>query len=261
MSQIATPGRLTDPPTALSTAPAIAIRGLTLRFGGETLFENLDLDLEAGRFTVLLGASGVGKTTLLRIVAGLETPDGPGGSVRADDGRPLAGRIAWMAQQDLLCPWLDAAANVALGDRLRGRRPDRDRVAAMLASVGLDGRGGVMPAALSGGMRQRVALARTLYENRKVVLMDEPFSALDSPTRLRIQDLAADRLAGRTVLLITHDALEACRLADRLVVLAGRPARLIEHPVPPGPVPRRSDDAEVLAAQGALLERLAAGIG
>ena len=250
-----------SPQSSPQSSPSIALRGLCLRFGGETLFENLDLDLEAGRLTVLLGASGVGKTTLLRIVAGLEAPGGAGASVRAGDGMPLSGRIALMAQQDLLCPWLDAAANVALGARVRGQRPDRGRVAAMLDQVGLGGRGDVRPAALSGGMRQRVALARTLYEDRPVVLMDEPFSALDSPTRLRIQDLAAASLAGRTVLLITHDALEACRLADRLLVLAGRPARLHEHPVPPGPTPRPSDDAQVLGTQGALLRRLAAGIG
>ncbi|NNM56764.1 ATP-binding cassette domain-containing protein, partial [Acidocella sp.] len=109
---------------------------------------------------------------------------------------------------------------------------------------------------LSGGMRQRVALARTLYEDRPIVLMDEPFSALDSITRLRIQNLAAELLAGRTVLLITHDPLEACRLGHALFVLSGAPARLGAPLHVPGPPPRAADDIALLQTQGALMRTL-----
>jgi putative hydroxymethylpyrimidine transport system ATP-binding protein len=226
-----------------------------LALGGAPVLAPLSLEVEAGRTTVLLGPSGSGKSTLLRLAAGLiATP----GAVAAADGAPLAGRIAWMAQQDLLVPWRDALGNVLLGAHLRGERPDADRARALLAEVGLTpADAGKMPAALSGGMRQRVALARTLMEDRPVVLMDEPFAAVDAPTRHRLQDLAARMLAGRTVLLVTHDPLEALRLADRILLLQGHPATPIALPVPDGAPPRPARDPALLKAQGALLERLA----
>ena len=114
-----------------------------------------------------------------------------------------------MAQSDLLLPWLGALDNVLLGRRLRGERGGRRAARALLAEMGLAGSESLRPAALSGGMRQRVALARTLFEDRPIVLMDEPFAALDAITRTRLQDLAVARLGGRTVLLVTHDPLEA----------------------------------------------------
>jgi putative hydroxymethylpyrimidine transport system ATP-binding protein len=215
----------------------------------------MTLDVAGGRTTALLGPSGSGKSTLLRLAAGLLAAPG---AIAADDGQPLAGRIAWLAQQDLLVPWRDALGNVLLGAHLRGERPDAERARALLNEVGLtpaDSR--KMPAALSGGMRQRVALARTLMEDRPLVLMDEPFSAVDAPTRHRLQDLAARLLAGRTVLLVTHDPLEALRLADRILVLQGTPAVPVEIAVPDGSPPRPARDAMLLAAQAALLERLA----
>ncbi|MCZ8148122.1 MAG: ATP-binding cassette domain-containing protein [Roseomonas sp.] len=215
----------------------------------------MTLDVMGGRVTALLGPSGSGKSTLLRLAAGLLAAPG---AVAADDGLPLAGRIAWMAQQDLLVPWRDALGNVLLGQHLRGERPDAGRARALLAAVGLTpADSGKMPAALSGGMRQRVALARTLMEDRPVVLMDEPFSAVDAPTRHRLQELAARLLAGRTVLLVTHDPLEALRLADRILVLQGSPAAPAEVSVPAGAPPRPARDGALLAAQAALLERLA----
>ncbi len=201
--------------------PGIIVENLALRYAGASVFENLSFQVAPGQFVVLLGPSGVGKTSLLRIIAGLEIP--AEGSVRATDGEKLAGRVAYMGQQDLLFPWARVLENVMLGSRLRGERPDQARARNLLARVGLQGREGALPAELSGGMRQRAALARTLYERRPIVLMDEPFSALDSLTRARIQDLAAELLAGSTTLLITHDPLEACRLGHHLI-RAFRPA-------------------------------------
>ena len=237
-------------------SPGLAIRGLASRYGGTEVFADVSFEVPAGAFVALLGPSGVGKTTLLRILAGLAAASA--GSVAATDGTGLNGRIAYMAQQDLLLPWASARENVVLGARLRGETADVARGVEMLARVGLAGRALALPAQLSGGERQRVALARTLYEERPVVLLDEPFSALDALTRIKMQTLAARVLAGRTVLFITHDPLEACRLGAQVLVLAGAPARMAAPITLAGAAPRAVDDPAVLAAQAALLRRLAA---
>ncbi|MFN4088789.1 MAG: ABC transporter ATP-binding protein [Alphaproteobacteria bacterium] len=235
----------------------MTVRARRVAFGQTVLFEDLELALPGGSWTCLLGPSGVGKTTLLRMLAGL-IPHGRDLSVACSDGAPLEGRMAWMGQQDLLLPWLDVAENVLLGSRLRGERPPRERAAELLRAVGLGGNAADRPSALSGGMRQRAALVRTLVEDRPVVLMDEPFSAVDVVTRHELQTLAGRLLAGRTVLLVTHDPLEALRLGDRILVLAGRPVRLHEAPVPPGTRPRDVTDPRLLAEQAELLGLLAA---
>lgn len=235
-------------------APGIEVSGLSLHFGERTVFSDLNFSLAGGEWASLLGASGCGKTSLLRIIAGLAAPTG--GTVAASDGKPLANRLAWMGQRDLLYPWLTVRDNVALGARLRGEYINDDKVAELLISVGLADYADARPDALSGGMRQRAALARTLYEDRDVVLMDEPFSALDAITRTRIQTLAAELLVDRTVLLVTHDPLEACRLSHRLLVLAP-PAGINDTHVLSGQPPRRPDDPALLASQARLLHQLA----
>ena len=238
----------------MDTPPGILVENLALHYAGVTVFEGLNLEIAARKTTALLGPSGVGKTTLLRIIAGLEAP--ATGRVEATDGAPLAGRIAYMAQQDFLLPWASALRNVMLGATMRVQKAEPARALHLLERVGLAAQANALPGTLSGGMRQRVALARTLYEDRPIVLMDEPFSALDSITRLKIQNLAAELLAGRTVLLITHDPLEACRLGHALFVLAGTPARLGEPLHVPGPPPRAADDIALLQTQGALMRTL-----
>ncbi|QKP78752.1 ABC transporter ATP-binding protein [Methyloligella sp. GL2] len=238
----------------MSDCPAIYIRDLKLAYGGHVIFEGLDLDIEAGRFTTLLGTSGVGKSSLLKIVAGLQAPTG--GTIAASDGKPISHRIAYMGQQDLLFPWLSVVENVMLGSRLRGDRRDPDRAMHMLEQVGLADRRDALPSQLSGGMRQRTAIARTLYESRPIVLMDEPFSALDTFTRSKVQELAAETLAERTVLLITHDPLEACRLGHRLFVLSGSPAKLSPPISVPGCPPRSPEDLGLLETQAELMGTL-----
>jgi len=248
----------TDVPVAASGAvPGLVVEAAHLSYDGVTLFQNLTLDLRAGEWTGLLGDSGVGKSTLLRIAAGLDAGLGEY-AVHLEDGGAADGRVALMAQRDALLPWLSVLDNACLGSRLRGEPAAalREKASALLQQVGLGDYLEAMPATLSGGMRQRVALVRTLIEDRPIVLLDEPFAALDALNRHRMQDLSAEMLAGRTVLHVTHDPLEALRLCHRILMLEGRPARLREEPVPAGSPPRAADHHDVAERHGALLDRL-----
>jgi putative hydroxymethylpyrimidine transport system ATP-binding protein len=238
-------------------APTVHLHAASLDYAGAPVFAALDLTLPAGQTTCLLGPSGVGKTSLLHLVAGLLP--GAAGAAADEHGRTVQGRIAYLAQQDLLLPWLSTLDNVLIGSRLRGEAvipPVMRRAQDLLARVGLAGREGDRPGTLSGGMRQRVALARTLMEDRPIVLMDEPFSSLDAITRYDLQGLAAECLAGRTVLLVTHDPLEALRLGHRVLVMSGVPAALGEPQIPTGQPPRDPANAELLGLQANLLKTL-----
>ncbi|MEM1302755.1 MAG: ABC transporter ATP-binding protein [Pseudomonadota bacterium] len=223
---------------------------------GTPLFRGVTLDLRAGEWTCLLGVSGVGKSTILRLIADLPIHAEFDGTITADDGKPLAGRIAYMAQQDLLLPWATVAENVSIGDKLRGTRPDRSRRDDLLAKVGLTIHSAKKPSELSGGQRQRVALARTLYEGGDLVLLDEPFSALDARTRADMQDLAAELLRSKTVLLVTHDPTDAARLGHHIAVMTADGLNWSDPPT--GPIPRAIDSAETQQSQAALLKTLRA---
>ncbi len=237
------------------TAPGILLEG-SVAIDGEPLIPPIRLTAAAGRWTCLLGASGVGKSTILRLISGIADEATLNGTLNATDGVPLAGRVALMAQSDLLLPWLTVTQNVTLGARLRGTVPDARRAADLLNDVGLSAQADQSPATLSGGQRQRAALARTLMEDRPIVLLDEPFSALDARTRAQVQDLTAQLLAGKTVLMVTHDPAEAARLSDAILILG--PDSLRARPAPPGAPPRPVDDTQTLSAQGALLAELRA---
>ena len=227
----------------------VALSG-RVRIDGRALFPPIRLTLAAGKWTALLGDSGVGKSTLLRLLAGL--PIGGRFEGRIDNPLPAA----LMAQDPGLLPWLDVRQNATLGARLRGTRADRARLDEILARTGLQDHARKRPAELSGGQRQRVALARILMEDRPLVLLDEPFSALDMRLRLAMQDLSVELLQGRTVLIVTHDPAEAARLADHIAVLT--PAGLAVAAPPRTPAPRPPDDPHVLACQGALMAQLMA---
>lgn len=246
--------QILDQPVAIKkqqgTPPGIEIRGLGLSYEQNVVFDNLELDILPKEFVAVLGSSGVGKSSLLRIIAGLEKPTH--GTITASDEETLRGRIAYMGQQDLLLPWLTVKQNVMLGSRIRQEKPEQDWADFLIAEVGLEKNKNNLPSSLSGGMRQRAAIARTLYEKRPIVLMDEPFSALDAITRATMQELAVRLLEDRTILLITHDPYEACRLGSRLLVLSGNPARLGDPIIIPGLPPRSTENPDVVKAQAQL---------
>ncbi|MES0864926.1 ATP-binding cassette domain-containing protein [Ruegeria sp. SCPT10] len=200
---------------------AVRLSG-SARIGGAPIFSHLDLTVEPGKWTCLLGASGVGKSTVLKLFAGLADAV----AFQGDITDP--GRVALMAQQDLLLPWLNTLDNVMIGPRLRGDTPDRDRAMQLLEKVGL--------------------------EDRPLVLLDEPFSALDALTRLQMQDLTASLLKGRTVLLVTHNPSEAARLGEHIKIMT--PSQLIDIPRPGGTIPRPVNAPDVVATQTRLLNDL-----
>ncbi|MCL4116536.1 UNVERIFIED_CONTAM: hypothetical protein GTU68_016070 [Idotea baltica] len=234
-------------------APSITFSGAA-EFSGAPLFDDITLEITGGECTCLLGPSGVGKTTVLRIIAGLDSAVNFHGTINTSDDQPLQNRTAYMAQSDLLFPWLSLLDNVCIGATLRGDTIDKPRALKMISRVGLAGHEGKKPSQLSGGQRQRGALARTLMEDRPVILLDEPFSALDAKTRADMQELAAELLVDRTVLLVTHDPAEAARLSHNAVVMQ---AHGLQHiPMPATPPVRAIDDPKTLATQGAMLKIL-----
>lgn len=249
--------KITSSDNPSAPAPGIEVNGLCFGFGGQRLFDGFDFTAPAGRWTCILGPSGCGKSTLLRLIAGSLRSDG--GTVQFNGHHRQPGTIAWMAQNDLLLPWLSVADNVMLGARLRGQADQKRRHLAleMIAAAGLADSADSLPATLSGGMRQRAALLRTLMEDRPVILMDEPFASVDAITRLKLQDMAAGFLSGATVILVTHDPLEAIRLGHRIHVMGTRPVELGPAHEPPGPLPRRADDPDLARLYGRLLKELA----
>jgi len=234
-------------------APTVALSGICM-MGGRPLFGPLTLTMPGGEWTCLLGPSGVGKSTILRLIAGLEIGGTFEGRVTFD-GRPAdPSPVAYMAQSDLLFPWLDVMGNVMIGARLRGETPDPARAARLIEQVGLTPQAAQKPATLSGGQRQRAALARTLMEDRPVILLDEPFSALDARTRAEMQSLAARLLGNRTVLLVTHDPAEAARLGHFIHILDERG---LHDVAAPDTCPIRAIDApDTLECQARLFRTL-----
>jgi putative hydroxymethylpyrimidine transport system ATP-binding protein len=246
--------------------PDIKISQAYMYYKDKKIFENLSIFLPGGQWTCLLGTSGVGKSTLLRMIAGVLSNDSAmqsnaycAGKIKTSDNIPLKGRVAYMAQDDLLMPWSSALENVLIGCKLRGERnsDNINKAKELLALVELEDSMHLKPNNMSGGMRQRVALARTLLENKPTVLMDEPFSALDAITRYKLRNLAAKLLKNRTVLLVTHDPLEALCLGNNIKIMIGNPARILDiEDIPRAPIPRDSSTTEVIALYGKILKQM-----
>jgi NitT/TauT family transport system ATP-binding protein len=246
---------VTDRP-ASAVGGSAQLTGVSKVFGrGSSAVRALDqisLEVPPGEFTCLIGASGCGKSTLLSVVAGLEQPTS--GTVS------VSGRVALMFQEPALFPWLTAAGNVELALRARGvgRAERRQLAAGLLETVDLGGFGGKRPHELSGGMRQRVALARALAQDADMLLMDEPFGALDAMTRDLLHDELDRVRVGRqlTVMFVTHNVREAVRLGDRVVVLSSRPGRVVDEFAVPIYRPRRIDSAPVAELAAKVTDRL-----
>lgn len=229
-----------DPP-ALDETVGVELRDVTRRFGSGSrevvALRGLDVSAAAGEVLAVVGPSGCGKSTLLELLAGLGDPDEGSVAVRGATSRECRlAACAYMPQRDLLLPWRSALANASLALEVQGmaRLAARRRARPLFERFGLSEFTSALPAELSGGMRQRVAFLRTLLAGRPVLLLDEPFGALDSITRASMQEWLAEALAAesRTVVLVTHDVREALYLGDRVAVLSPRPGRLVaELPV------------------------------
>jgi NitT/TauT family transport system ATP-binding protein len=245
----------TEPRTR--SVPAVSLVDVSKVFGSGrssvAALDHVNLDVESGEFVCLLGASGCGKSTLLNIVAGLDRPTSGTVQVRAN-------HTGLMFQESALFPWLTARGNVELALKLggAGRAERRVRTDELLDLVHLGDFARRRPHELSGGMRQRVALARALAQDAEVLLMDEPFGALDAMTRDRLHDELESvwRETGKTVIFVTHNVREAVRLGDRVVLLASRPGRVADVFPVAIPRPRRIDSTSVATLAATITDRL-----
>ncbi len=221
-----------EPAPPAASLPAVAARSLSHGFGELEVLADVSFDVSAGEVVAIVGPSGCGKSTLLELIGGLA--EAGGGEISVGGEREAAGRLkrcTWMPQRDLLLPWRRAVDNAALGLRISGASRGRARADAetMLARLGLGAFARSYPGQLSGGMRQRVAFARTLLAGKPVLLLDEPLAALDAITRADLQEWLADTVRDerRTTVLVTHDVEEALYVADRVLLLSPRPATIV----------------------------------
>jgi ABC-type nitrate/sulfonate/bicarbonate transport system ATPase subunit len=223
-------------------APLLDVRGVTMRYGGRrgegvTALQDISVEVRAGEFVALVGPSGCGKSTLLSIIAGLEAPTAGTVALHGDPQARRLGHVGYMPQRDLLLPWRSALDNAIAGLEVQGVPRDvaRKRARALFETFGLKGFERAYPSTLSGGMRQRVAFARTALAGGELLLLDEPFGALDALTRAGLQRwlLGIWGTLGATCLFVTHDVDEALLLSDRVYALTARPGRVrVERAVP-----------------------------
>ena len=242
----------------------LEVKNLTQTFNQKNtslrVLDGLNFSVDDGQFVALLGPSGCGKSTLFNIVSGLLVPDT--GEIYLNDERIYGntGDFAYMQQKDLLLPWRTVLRNVLIGPEIHDEPLDTAKVEAQqrLAQLGLSGFENSYPMQLSGGMRQRVALVRTLLFRKEILLLDEPFGALDAMTRTVMQSILLDIWSEnrQTVLLITHDVEEALLLADKIYVLTARPATLKAEVPVPLPRPRNITDASLIRLKKELLTLL-----
>jgi len=241
---------------------ALEITNVSLTLGSTPVLDDISLHVAAGEFVSILGPSGCGKSSLFRLLTGALTPDH--GTIKVN-GAPLSSKpqaFAFMPQRDALMPWRRIIDNVILGLEVQGmdRTEAQAKVLPLFATFGLEGFEQHYPAQLSGGMRQRAALLRTIVQDRPVQLLDEPFGALDALTRAEMQGWLERHWQGAhwTTLLVTHDVREAVALSDRIYVFSRRPARIIAEFAVPGTRPRlgRAPSLEAVRLEAQLLDTL-----
>lgn len=242
------------------TPPRLELRGISSRYGDMPVLDDISLSVGRGEFVSILGPSGAGKSTLFRLLTGAMAPEA---GAMFFDGKPLdrnARPFAFMPQRDALMPWRRIIDNATLGLEVQGmrRRQARAVVAPFFQEFGLAGFENHYPAELSGGMRQRAALMRTVVQDRPMLLLDEPFGALDALTRMAKQRWLEEMRAHHdwTVLLVTHDVREAVYLSDRIYVLSPRPARIVREIDIPLPRPRHHSHADAAGIENLILETL-----
>ena len=238
----------------------VSIQDLSLDFGEQVLFEHLDLTLLLNEWVSLLGCSGVGKSTLLRLIAGLDIQGKIQGNIISHPNI----RVSWLPQKDTLYPWLSIVDNVQLENVLFGNKSAKTTIRAkvLLEQVGMSEHLNKNCTQLSGGQKQRVALARVLMQNADLVLLDEPFSALDAISRYQLQNLAYELLKNKSVLLVTHDPQEALRLSQRIFVLRSpqpNQSALSDVIKPEGKAPRDINQNNLWMLQQQLLNELLEG--
>jgi len=236
------------------------VSNLSKRFGDLSIFENFNLELPDKGFTVLIGPSGCGKSTLFNVLTGVATRDGGKVSWCGEAVEYLKDTSAYMQQKDLLLPWFSLMDNALLPAKIAGEDMAEagKKAQSLFRQLGLEGFESYLPGEISGGMRQRCALVRTLMFERELVLLDEPLSALDAITRRSLQSLLLMLQVEfeKSILMITHDIEEALRLADEVLVLSGRPMRVLDRFSLHGPRLRRLDDPELIRIKEYVLNLL-----
>ncbi len=247
----------------MSSPVLLDLSAVAKTFGDQVVLSATDLAITEGSFVAIVGPSGCGKSTLFNIISGLLAPDAGEVTLEGRSVRGARGHVGYMLQKDLLVPWRSVEDNITMSARLTRRvtAADREEARVVARRYGLGDYLDHYPQALSGGMRQRVAFMRTLVAHHSLLLLDEPFGALDAPTRLDMQLWLLDvwQESGRTVLFITHDVDEAIFLSDRVVVMSPRPGRIVADIVNPLARPRGVDvltDPDFVAIKAQVLRLL-----
>ena len=230
------------------------IQNLNLDFKGKKLFENLNFDILENKSTAILGSSGVGKSTLLRCIADLENENITSGNIVLKEGT----NVAWLSQENSLFPWLSILDNVQLYHHLKGTKTKQtlQKAKELLSQVNMSAHQNKKTYELSGGQKQRVALARTLMQEANLILMDEPFSALDAITKIQLQDLTCELLKNKTVVLVTHDPQEAIKLANHIYIFKNQPIIIEEVASLQGTLPHLLSNEKLWNLQEELISKL-----
>ena len=230
------------------------IQNLNLDFKGKKLFNNLNFDILENKSTALLGSSGVGKSTLLRCIADLENENITSGNIVLKEGT----NVAWLSQENSLYPWLSILDNVQLYHHLKGTKTKQtlQKAKKLLAQVNMSQHCDKKTYELSGGQKQRVALARTLMQDANLILMDEPFAALDAITKIQLQDLTCQLLKNKTVVLVTHDPQEAIKLANHIYILKNQPVIIEEVATLEGALPHQLSNEKLWNLQEELITKI-----